>query len=240
MRFIRPRVQTRVANGVILANGDQATRVDQDIAWLDPDVPQDNAPPSTTLRKPKDIPTAVLSGTARLVEVPYVRYTGSSLHDAKTEIFRDIPTIIPTTSYPVVAPGNAEFTDVQLAALNQQPVFFAEINGHRLILLHVNVANLGGSTDFRFLIEFEDPDFPGNWIPSKETAPGTPSRQDITTSTNEWTATLGSYIFQSREEHRHFRRFRVRCRHTGTAPTAAARVDIAYAHDGGRATVPEQ
>lgn len=239
MRFIRPRVLVREANG-ILPSGDQATRIDQDIAWLDPDVDQTDAPSGITLKRPRDIPSAVLSGTERLVDVPYVRYTGSSLHEAKTEVFRDVPTIIMGTAFQTAEPGNAKFTDVQLAALNKQAIFFAEINGHQLILLHVNVANLGGATDVRFVIEFEDPDFPGNWIPSKETAPGSPSRQDITTATNSWTAAaVGSYIFQTRVEHRHFRRFRVRCHRTG-AMTAAGRVDIAYAHDGGRATVPEQ
>ena len=239
MRFIRPRVVTRVANGV-LPNGEQATRVDQDVAWLNPDVPQDPAQPSVVIRKAENFPSAVLSGDEHLVDVKYVKYTGSSLHLAASAVFRDVPTVALGTSYPTVEPGNDALTDVQLASLNKQPVFFAPINGAQIVYVHANVSNLGTSTDVRFLIEFEDPDFPGFWIPSKESAPGTPDRDDISDAANEWIAgAVGSYVFQTRAEHRHFRRFRVRCRSTG-AMSSAGRIDLGYAHDGGRSTVPEQ
>jgi hypothetical protein len=85
------------------------------------------------------------------------------------------------------------------------------------VFVHVRIVNFGGAAlnEIDFVIEFQDPDNPALWIPSKE------PYLDASTETPRWTDGIGdnmwlltglgeSYVLATRKLHPHFRKFRVR------------------------------
>lgn len=108
--------------------------------------------------------------------------------------------------------------------------FLIELSGQRQIYVGIDLNALGaaGLTGIDTLIEFQDPDDPENWIPSKEGVTRTE-----TAANHTWTAgAVGSYLLASRIEAPHFKRARVSFKRTGGTPDADTDIRCRWFHDG--------
>jgi hypothetical protein len=135
------------------------------------------------------------------------------------------------------------------ATYNSDSTFEYAINGSSQIFVHVHILVLGGGglTGITLIIEFQDPDNPTYWIPSKQPTivAGTEDvlRND-TLVNNEWVLApaggIGNYVVASRKEHKRFTRFRVRFRCTAGAPGATTRIHCYWHTDSQESMVPSQ
>lgn len=102
------------------------------------------------------------------------------------------------------------------------------INGNRQIYLTVNVVDLGAMEGLMCRIEFQDPDHPEFWVPSKDGV-----NREAAESLHSWTLTQpGSYVLTSRLEHAHFRAFRARFQAVTTSANGDTNVVVSWHHDG--------
>jgi hypothetical protein len=118
------------------------------------------------------------------------------------------------------------------AAYNDNVSLSINANGSNKIWVTVNTEALGaaGLTGVIALIEFQDPDHPTYWIPSKEGV-----ARDSNLAANEWSLPgLGNRIIASREEHHHFVNARVRFRVLAGAADAATLIVVSWHHAGHR------
>ena len=117
----------------------------------------------------------------------------------------------------------AGFTDIE------QP-----LNGSNQVFLTVNVVALGTSGGLRCRLEFQDPDHPEFWIPSKE---GINRESDA--GTHNWdVVAVGNHILASRVEHHHFRKFRARFTSIDANPNDDTKIVVTW-HHAGKISLPE-
>lgn len=137
------------------------------------------------------------------------------------------PQVIVETVTSIVVP-DGDFDD--------EAVFEVNINGNSQLFLELNVVDFGGAiTTLSALIEFQDPDFPEFWLPSKE---GIDRDGPLTDNIWEVTST-GVYLLSSRVEHKHFKKARFRF-FADDAADGDTEIRVNWFHNGGAALVAEQ
>jgi hypothetical protein len=118
------------------------------------------------------------------------------------------------------------------AAYTADALFEIRLKDNRQWYMHVHTRALGGAalTGVVCVMEFEDPDHPGLWIPSRENV-----ARDAGFAAQEWTL-LGvtGWILTTREEHMHFHRARARFHAAAGAADAATEIVCSYYTDGGQ------
>ncbi len=102
------------------------------------------------------------------------------------------------------------------------------INGNSQVFLMVNAVDFGAMTGLDVRIEFNDPDHPEFWIPSKEAI-----NRESDANTHTWVLTsTGNYVLASRVEHHHFRKFRARFLARGANANSATKIVVTWYHNG--------
>jgi hypothetical protein len=153
------------------------------------------------------------------------------------------------TAYPEITDllfTNASAADGSTVALpgafNFDSTFEFDDYGWDQIFVHVHTQVLGGGglTGVDCLIEFENPDSPGLWVPSHEPACSAvggveaPLRTDALAA-HVWACIgVGSFIVASRKENQHITRWRARFRATAGAAGATTRIRCYWHGNGGR------
>lgn len=96
--------------------------------------------------------------------------------------------------------------------------------------LHTRALGAGGLTGLVCVMEFENPDMPGLWVPSRELV-----ARDAGFAANEWTLLgVGNWLIATRQEHMHYRRARMRFHAAAGAADAATDIRVTCYTDGGQ------
>ena len=126
----------------------------------------------------------------------------------------------------------AAVTSVALpAAYNTNALFEIRLHDNKQIFLSVNTVALGaaGLTGVTAVIEFNDPDYPAYWYPSREGV-----ARDAGFAANEFTLLgVNSWVVASRIEHAQNLLARVRFHATAGAADAATMIVCSFHLDGG-------
>jgi len=118
------------------------------------------------------------------------------------------------------------------AAFTDAGTFELDVNGNTQIFVTCHIKDLGAAalTGINVLIEFQDPDHPEFWIPSKEGI-----NREANAATHAWALTgVGDYMVASRVEHRHFMKARVRFKALSGVADGDTNIQCSWHHDGGR------
>lgn len=103
------------------------------------------------------------------------------------------------------------------------------INGSNQVFITANVVDLGAMSGLLCRIEFQDPDHPEFWIPSKENI-----NRESAASDHSWSLIqTGNYVLASRQEHRHFRAFRARFQALVADADTDTHIVVSWHHAGG-------
>jgi hypothetical protein len=102
------------------------------------------------------------------------------------------------------------------------------INGNSQIFLTVNIVALGALSGVTCRLEFQDPDHPEFWIPSKEGI-----NREADAATHNWVLNaVGNHVLASRVEHNHFRKFRARFQANVANADATTEIVVSWHHNG--------
>lgn len=117
-----------------------------------------------------------------------------------------------------------------LSAYSPTTTFEVLVTGSDYLYVTVNTEALGAAalTGIVALMEFNDPDHPEYWIPSKEGV-----ARDANLTSNEWSLVgVGNKIIKSRIEHFHFIKARVSFKALAGAADAATKIVVSWHHAG--------
>lgn len=141
-----------------------------------------------------------------------------------------------TSEWPILQRDEATFEDVTSVALTaaytDESTWEILLNGNSQIwcTVHTVALGAGGVTGLNVLFEFQDPDHPNLWIPSKEGI-----NREANAATHTWgVAGIGDWLLASREEHRQFAKARVRFKAMAGTSDAATKILVSWHHNGGR------
>jgi len=118
------------------------------------------------------------------------------------------------------------------AAYDANALFEINIHDNKQIFLTVNTVALGAAvlTGIVAVIEFNDPDHPAYWIPSREGV-----ARDAGFAANEFTLLgLGNWNVASRLEHMQYHKARIRFHAAAGAADAATEIVCTFHLDGGQ------